>query len=237
MRLSLSTGIDVAAQVCVAGVGTRPKCLLLHGNPGALGDFRQLVPLLSSTVDLVAIDLPGFGQSARPDANPEALGLERLADHATAVADALAWETVVRGAGAVLRARRLPALSRWVLGRVMRDMFLPEPVPSDRLASELSLFAERPEILVAMVHVALGKPCEKLRETAPHIRCPTLFLHGALDALVPVDRARSIHDLIVNAGGRSRFEILPGAGHMLAEHRPNEVVAQILEHVSRGQAA
>jgi pimeloyl-ACP methyl ester carboxylesterase len=46
---------------------------------------------LSSVADVAAIDLPGFGQSPRSSLDPDCLTLARLADHAVAVADALAW--------------------------------------------------------------------------------------------------------------------------------------------------
>jgi pimeloyl-ACP methyl ester carboxylesterase len=43
-----------------------PALLLLHGFPSAGHMFRDLIPMLSDRVRLIAPDLPGFGQSDMP---------------------------------------------------------------------------------------------------------------------------------------------------------------------------
>lgn len=285
IRMNLATGSEVQALVRLGGDSARPKCLLLHGNPGSLLDWASLAPLLSGEADVVAIDLPGFGRSARAGSRPEFLSLERLAEDTIAVADALSWhepfyllghshgggvaqtvaarhperiaglvlvgtlgapahrsyrqlslpgaETIVTLFGRMARARSLRALARGILVQVMRDIFHPEPVSPERIDQELTLFALRPEVLISMVHVALGHPCERLLQSASGIRCPTLFIHGAEDALVPVDCARSIHDCIASAGGRTHFEVLPGAGHMLIHFQATDLAELVLRHIGR----
>jgi pimeloyl-ACP methyl ester carboxylesterase len=49
-----------------AGSPDVPKLLLLHGFPSAGHMFRDLIPLLSDRLHVVAPDLPGFGQSDMP---------------------------------------------------------------------------------------------------------------------------------------------------------------------------
>jgi pimeloyl-ACP methyl ester carboxylesterase len=280
--LKLATGTAVQALIRVkSGGGHRTRCLLLHGNPGSLLDWRALVPRLPSDVDVAAIDLPGFGRSTRPHSEPHSLSLDRLAEHALAAADALSWreplvlvghshgggiaqvlaarypervaglvlvgtlgtpahgsyrllalpgaETIARLVGRVFGAKWLRPISRKILGAVMKDLFSPHVVPAVRLESELESFSRHPEILTAMVHVALGRPCAQLRAAASSIRCPSVFLHGSEDRVVPVRHARAIHEPIVQAGGRSHFEAFSGAGHMLMQDRP----AEIAEHVLR----
>lgn len=275
-RLRVETGTDIETFVQVANDGIeRPKCLLLHGNPGSLQDWEQLVPRLAACADLAAIDLPGFGRSDRTGAGPEALNLDRLAEHALAALNALGWrepvfllghshgggvaQTVaasypervaglglmgtlggsvhasyrllalpgagafVRAAGSMFRVHRLHPLSRLVLRSFMTDIFSPEPVPAARLERELALFAARPQILVSMVHVALGRPCAQLLARAADIRCPTLFIHGSQDALVPASCARALHDRIGAAGGGLPFELLLGAGHRLIDYQAAEL--------------
>ena len=77
----------------VLDVGEGRAVVFVHGLPGAARDARWLVPHLQARVRLVAVDLPGFGDtpvSTRPDASPEgraafvldvvdALGLDRPA--------------------------------------------------------------------------------------------------------------------------------------------------------------
>lgn len=281
-RLTLETGNDVEAFVRVRNDGSvRPKCLLLHGNPGSLQDWQQLVPRLADVADIAAIDLPGFGKSDRPGAHPESLSLDRLAEQAMGALNTLGWREPVfflghshgggvaqtvaarcpervaglallgtlgatvhasyrllalpgagafaRLAGRTFRSHRLRPLSRIVLQRVMTDIFSPEPVPAEKLELELALFAARPEILESMVHVALGHPCAQLLERAADIGCQTLFIHGSEDALVPASCAREIHERIVKAAGRSQFELLSGAGHMLIDYQAGEVV-ELIRH-------
>jgi pimeloyl-ACP methyl ester carboxylesterase len=49
-----------------AGRSDLPALLLLHGFPSAGHMFRDLIPMLSDRVRLIAPDLPGFGQSDMP---------------------------------------------------------------------------------------------------------------------------------------------------------------------------
>jgi pimeloyl-ACP methyl ester carboxylesterase len=49
-----------------AGRAGAPTLLLLHGFPSSSHMFRDLIPLLSDQLHLVAPDLPGFGRSDMP---------------------------------------------------------------------------------------------------------------------------------------------------------------------------
>jgi len=280
VRLRLATGSEVTAYVRVAGDGTpRPKCLLIHGNPGCLLDWSELVPQLFAFADLAAFDLPGFGQSARSAPGPASLSLERLAAETVAVAAALGWnepvilvghshgggvaqtaaarfpervaalvlisslgypahesyrllslpgaELFARLVGWLFRAPAFRSLSRHIVRGVLRDVFFPEPVPAARLERELASFAARPEVLTSMVAVTLGRPSPQLLAQAPKIRCPTRFLHGASDALIPIARVQALHERISSAGGDSQLEVVANAGHSLPEFQTSAVVRAI----------
>lgn len=274
---------EITAYVRKSNHPHRPKCLFIHGNPGCLLDWAHLIPRLSNVADVAAIDLPGFGRSARRNATPEAVDLEHLATSVVGAADALGWHEpiflvghshgggvaqmvaarhparvaglvliaslgatmhpsyralslpgmapLMRGAGLLFGVRLLRPMSRLILGQIMRDIFAPEGVPAATLERELDTFASRPEILVTMVHVALGDPCAQLRAAAPSIRCPTLFIHGSKDKLVPSAYAQALRERILEAGGSCRFELVGAAGHMLiirqAEHVGNRIRAHL----------
>jgi len=47
-----------------------PAVLLLHGWPGDRTDYREVVPLVSATADVVVPDLRGFGESDKLEADP-----------------------------------------------------------------------------------------------------------------------------------------------------------------------
>jgi len=48
--------------------GAGPDLLLFHGNFGDAHDWDAAIPLLARHFHVIAVDLPGFGQSPRPDA-------------------------------------------------------------------------------------------------------------------------------------------------------------------------
>ena len=138
---------------------------------------------------------------------------------------------LARVVGRMFRSRLLRGLNRIILRAVMTDIFSPEPVAAEKLERELESFASRPEILLSMVQVTLGRPSAQLLHSAPQIRCPTLFIHGSEDALVPVRCALAIHDRIVTAGGRAQFQLVLGAGHMLIQYQASELVDCIVERL------
>ena len=142
---------------------------------------------------------------------------------------------VMRAVGRLLQSKRFHSLGRCILRRVLSDIFAPERVPAARLARELAYFSERPDVLVTMQRLALGRPCQELFTSAPNIRCRVLFLHGRDDKIVPVGRARAIHERIEQRGGASRFEVLEHAGHMLIEFQATEIAASIARFMGAGR--
>lgn len=227
VELTLSSGHRVRAIVRTdPRQSNRPKCLLLHGNPGSLVDWERVLPRITAICDAAVVDMPGFGRSSPPTLVPAGLSLNRMAEDAIAVADSLGWsepiflaghshgggvaQTVAanvpaRVAGIVLlgtlgspahasyrllsllgassatqlagwlfRRRVLRALNRKILRGFMSDVFSPEQVTAAKADRELAIFCARPEILLSMVHVSLGQPCEQLLGSASRIRCPVL---------------------------------------------------------------
>lgn len=63
-----------------------------------------------------------------------------------------------------------------------------------------------------------------LRNELSHISQPTLILHGEADALVSVEEARRLAEILPNA----KLSVLPGAGHVPTMTRPLEVAHEII---------
>jgi pimeloyl-ACP methyl ester carboxylesterase len=63
-----------------AGRSDAPVLLLLHGFPSAGHMFRELIPMLSDRLRLIAPDLPGFGQSDMPPRDKFSYTFVKLAD-------------------------------------------------------------------------------------------------------------------------------------------------------------
>jgi len=71
------------------------------------------------------------------------------------------------------------------------------------------------------------EPVDPARVTAP-----TLLLWGSDDRIVPPKVGEELARLLPNA----RIEVLPGAGHMLPEERPEEVNRRVLDFLSKAGA-
>jgi pimeloyl-ACP methyl ester carboxylesterase len=76
--------------------------------------------------------------------------------------------------------------------------------------------ARTPPVGVAAAARALAQR-EEFSSTLPQIDCPTLVVVGAEDSITPVETLREIHEGIRG----SRFEIIPGAGHLPPVEQPD----------------
>jgi len=73
-----------------------PTVLLLHGWPGFWYDWRRVLPRLEQITSVIAMDLRGFGASAKPDWPPRsAYSAEAQARNVLALLDQLQLETVL----------------------------------------------------------------------------------------------------------------------------------------------
>lgn len=87
-RVSLPTG-----EVHYTEQGQGPALVLLHANPGDSRDFQAVIPALAQHARVIALDWPGYGQSALPD-HPEARGAHFFDDVLRAFLAALALPQV-----------------------------------------------------------------------------------------------------------------------------------------------
>jgi putative redox protein len=85
------------------------------------------------------------------------------------------------------------------------------------------------------LNASLLEDLERLNvpETARHIVCPVLILHGDADQIVPVEEAYELHACLT---GRKRLSVLQGADHRLAdpplmERAMEEALDWITRHV------
>lgn len=63
---NLTVAPNTTVSYISAGSPKLPTLLLLHGFPSSSNQFRNLIPLLSSTYHVIAPDLPGFGLTTCP---------------------------------------------------------------------------------------------------------------------------------------------------------------------------
>lgn len=102
------------------GPRERPVFVALHGIPGSVRDFRYLAPLLTGSLRLVRIDLPGFGGSAPDEAATRGFegrgqAVLDLADHLGLARFGLIGHSMGGGPALVLAARVPERVSHLVL--------------------------------------------------------------------------------------------------------------------------
>ncbi|GAB2459502.1 alpha/beta fold hydrolase [Nocardioides hungaricus] len=77
-------------QLHYAELGEGPPVVLLHQTPRSLDEYRELQPLLAARRRVIAMDMYGFGMSAKPPPGPQTI--EQYASGVIALADALSLE-------------------------------------------------------------------------------------------------------------------------------------------------
>jgi pimeloyl-[acyl-carrier protein] methyl ester esterase len=101
--------------------------------------------------------------------------------------------------------------ARETLRALRREIALRPPPESAALANGLSILQE-----------------SDLRARLPELRCPTLWLFGQRDTLVPAGVAEGIGALLPQA----RVRVIPGAGHAPFLSHPGEAAAEITGFVA-----
>jgi pimeloyl-ACP methyl ester carboxylesterase len=71
-------------------------------------------------------------------------------------------------------------------------------------------------------------PTHDVRDRLAEVTAPTLVLSGELDVETPPAYGRALARAILGA----RFEVVPGAGHLLPAEAPQQVNAALIEHLT-----
>lgn len=195
-------GVSLAVAEAGAGSGRRPV-LLLHGFTGAKEDWADwLVPLARAGWHAVAPDQRGHGRSDHP-ADPAEYALERFADDALALADALGWERFalvgISLGGVIAQLVALRAGSR-LTALVLVDT-MHGPVPLDRAASEAGIPVVERGGMDALAELVAGLGADSPLTTAPDQRLRrerpgyARYLDRNLRACSPVMWVRVLREL------------------------------------------
>lgn len=139
-------------------------------------------------------------------------------------------DTMARPDSAAILERRHRHLALIADGRygAVIEALLPVLVHPDRLADDALVTIVRemaddtgPERFARQMRAIMGRADS--RPTLAAIRCPTLVLVGAEDALTPPELAREMHDGIAG----SRLVVVPDCGHLSTIERPEAVTAAL----------
>lgn len=216
-------------------VGDRPTLVMIHGAGGHSRVWQTQVQLLKGSLNTLALDLPGYGETAgRPGDGLD--GYAQWLIHL--LKEALPEPSFLMGhsmGGAVVQkvALQEPALLRGIIlaGTGARLQVAPMFLEGLRKNFEETVdtiigFAYAPgaddlliregaklmkEAGVSVVHGDFSS-CNlfDVRSEVAEIRIPCLILCGAEDKLTPPGLSRKLNESIEG----SRLEIIPSAGHM-----------------------
>lgn len=228
-----------------------PALVLVHGL-GLSG--RSLVPLgerLAERYPVWIPDLPGFGDSERPD---RTLDIPELADALAGWMDAVGLERAavaghsLGGQVAIdLAARRPERVDRLILFGPTMDPAAPtllgqairllRATPLEPLGSSLTVLGDilrcAPTRILATARMALADP---VLAKLPRVAAPTLVVGGGRDPITPPGWLGRVAGALPDA----RLVLIPGAGHLVQTSRPAETaraVAGFLGEPARGPSA
>jgi magnesium chelatase accessory protein len=233
----------------VQRLGSGPACLLLHGTGASTHSFRDLLPLLATSFDVIAVDLPGHGFTSRPVAL-EGLSLLGMTRSLAALLRTLVVSpTLVIGhsAGAAIAARL--ALNREVEPRCLISLngallplsgfkhpaFTPlvrAVVSSHWLPRWFAKRLESPREVDRLLESTGSRVDERGRECYRRLsRCPghtgaALAMMGVWDLRpLEVELSRLAVPLHLLIGGQDRM-ILPGEAVKVRQLVPSATVEQ-----------
>jgi pimeloyl-ACP methyl ester carboxylesterase len=237
--------------------GDGPQVVVLHhsfGNPGWLPFHAEL----ARGCAVAALDLPGFGASARPDWARDIRDLAML----------VGWWLQARGRGpaavvgcgfggwvaAELAVMRPEALSHLVLvgaagilperGRILDQVLVShseyvqaafrtraayEDVYTAELSDELLLQWDRNREMTARVAWKPHMYNRRLVPLLPLVDVPALVVWGDDDRIVPVECGERYAELLP----RASLSVVPESGHAVDMEQPVELARLVHAHVGR----
>lgn len=226
--------------------GTGPVILCLHGWKDSLRTFDALEPALLKKGRVIALDLPGFGETGNP---PEAW---QVGDYVQFVADFLkkidieadylighsfGGRIIIKGVGeGTLKARKIVLMASAGITPEQTVYTKMSRVPLKMLGWILRVppFIFFRSFMRRMFYTAIGSDyfnagalqetfikiiAEDLSDYARKISAPTLLIWGKDDAATPVKLGEKLRDLIRG----SRLEVFPNTGHFVHHEKAAEV--------------
>ena len=241
--------------------GTGPPVLFLHGY-ALTGRWLKVHDRLAEQHDVIAPDLPGFGESPRPD---HVTGFDDLVLVLRDLLDALGFDRVhvvgysfggwLAGLLAVFYPDRVTSLTLLapfgvrVPGAPITDVFAMEPGARQALPfngrteghEHLLVDAASPEGFAALYAEAAAagrfmwnpRYDVKFDHRLPRVRVPALVIAAAQDRVLPPAHPQRWTQLLADA----RLETVDDAGHALVVQQPQRCADLVSEHVATTQGA
>jgi pimeloyl-ACP methyl ester carboxylesterase len=214
--------------------------ILLHGWPGNLARWNELVRLLENRYTIYRVDFPGWGETPLSR-------VYTLADYANDVYEFLKTHGIAHPI----------VVGHSFGGRVAIKLLAHHPGVAEKLILIASAGIERKSFVVRVISAMkpfipkflhpILRPLivskdyaeldglkretfvnvisENLENLLPSVDVPTLLIWGAHDRLTPLWQGRIMEKLLP----RARFVLIPDGDHGLPYRRPEEVAQAIIE--------
>ena len=234
-------------------LGSGKTVVVLHGWGDNIAGIAPFLKGLSSTYDVVAMDVPGFGGTQAPDTS---WGLDEYAGflvsfltklnikpyaiigHSNggaiairALAHGLKTDKLVLLASAGVRGdnNKSVGVAR-VITKVGKVLAKPLPQKTQRKLRSSVYATLGSDMLVAehMQETFKRIVADDVREDAAKITQPTLLIYGQNDVSTPVHIGMTLQAAIA----KSKIEIIPDVGHMLPTDATDTILKMITEFVS-----
>ncbi|MBI2765589.1 MAG: alpha/beta hydrolase [Chloroflexi bacterium] len=235
--------------------GSGPPAVVLHhstGNPGWI-PFHEA---LAEHFTVYAVDMPGYGQSERPDWAREPRDIAMLVNRALARLGLDGVTLIGTGFGGFVAAEMVAAnderIAQLVLigaagiqpreGEIMdqmlidyedyvRDSFRDPATYDATLGASAESLKELWDFSREMTARLSWKPYmfnRRLPHTLSEVHTPTLIIWGGADNVIPLDCAHQYRDALPNA----TLEVVAGAGHLVEFEEPAMVAKLIATGVT-----
>ncbi|WP_053057733.1 alpha/beta fold hydrolase [Rubrobacter aplysinae] len=228
----------------------RKTLVLVHGLGGSAADWSFVMPRLSRNYRVLALDLPGFGDTPAP---PEGMSFSALERYLGGFLDRLGVERAaltgnsLGGAVVIRHAARNPERAERLFLLDSAGLLYdapPELEPRNReQARELTrLVTGEPDrtpgfVLDGMVRRAAdpdrraylrsAEPTD-VKDDLPRIQSPVTIIWGERDRLIPPDHGERMHAALRD----SELIMLGDVGHIPQLQAPREVVRLVNERLS-----
>jgi pimeloyl-ACP methyl ester carboxylesterase len=231
------------------------KVLILHGWGDCAKGWQPMLEKLAKKYDVVAVDLPGFGDTDMP---PSVWALDNYAAFVAAFLKKISFKPfaiighnnggaiAMRGlADGTFTTERLLLLDSAGIRSEYRGRqniwqiitktgkILSYPLPKNlkkHLRHKVYMKVGGNNLVSQRLQETFKRlVTDDVQSNAARLDLPTLLLYGEDDLSTPPAYGRILHNLIKG----SRLEIIPGAGHFVHLDKPDEVLKLMEGHIDR----